>query len=86
MIDEVINDLKSLKTFLEEKQLTGAYMDGSRNEKSQNNPVLEPISIDQLKNEINILSCIKNKLMEFQIRTPPSGRSASTMTRPTLSP
>ena len=69
MIDEVINDLKSLKTFLEEKQLTGAYMDGSRNEKSQNNPNSEPINIEQVKNEINILTNIKNKLMEFQIRT-----------------
>ena len=69
MIDEIINDMKSLKGFLEESQLAGGYMDGSMNEKSQNNPVLEPISIDQLKNEINILSCIKNKLMEFQIRS-----------------
>ena len=67
MIDEVINDLKSLKTFLEEKQLTGAYMDGSRNEKSQNNPNSEPINIEQVKNEINILTNIKNKLMEFQL-------------------
>ena len=69
MIDEVINDLKSLKSFLEENQLTGTYLDGIRNEKSQNNPNLEPISVEQLKNEINILTNIKNKLMEFQIRT-----------------
>ena len=69
MIDEVINDLKSLKIFLEENQLTGTYMDGSRNEKSQKNPSSEPINIEQVKNEITILTNIKNKLMEYQIRT-----------------
>ena len=68
MIDEVLNDLKSLKIFMEENQITGTYMDGAFNEKSSKNLGAEPINLEQLKNEINILNNIKNTLMGYQIK------------------
>ena len=69
MIDEVLNDLKSLKIFMEENQITGTYMDGAFNEKSSKNVGAEPINLEQLKNEINILNNIKNTLMGYQIKS-----------------
>ena len=70
MIDEVLSDLKSLKIFLEENQITGTYIDGAMNEKSSKNNIRsEPINLEQLKNEINILNNIKNTLMEYKVNS-----------------
>ncbi len=69
MIDEVLSDLKSLKIFLEENQITGTYIDGAMNEKSSKNMGAEPINIEQVKNEINILNNIKNTLMGYQVKS-----------------
>ena len=69
MIDEVLSDLKSLKIFLEENQIEGTYIVGAANEKSSKNLGVEPINLEQLKNEINILNNIKNAFMNFQVRT-----------------
>ena len=68
-IDEILSDLKSLKIFLEENQANGVYMDGSMNEKASKNIGSEPISLEQLKNEINILNNIKNTLMEYKVNS-----------------
>ena len=68
MIDEVLNDLKNLKIFLEENQITGTYMDGSMNEKTSKHKGPEPIHLEQVKNEINILTNIKNTLMGYEVR------------------
>ena len=68
MIDEVLGDLKSLKIFLEEGQVNGTYIDGAMNEKSSKNNIRsEPINLEQLKNEINILNNIKTTLMEYKV-------------------
>ena len=69
MIEEVLNDLKNLKIFLEENQITATYMDGSMNEKTSKHKGGEPIHLEQVKNEINILTNIKNTLMGYEVRT-----------------
>ena len=70
MIDEVLGDLKSLKIFLEEGQVNGTYIDGAMNEKSSKNNIRsEPINLEQLKNEINILNNIKTTLMEYKVNS-----------------
>ena len=69
MIDEVLSDLKNLKIFLEENQINGTYMNEGLKGKSSKHLSLEPINIEQVKNEINILNNIKNSLMEYQVRS-----------------
>ena len=68
-IDEILEDLKKLRIFLENNQVDGAHMDGIMNEKKSKNLDAEPINLEQLKNEINILNNIKNTLMEFQVKS-----------------
>ena len=69
MIEEVLKDLKEVKIKLEENQ-AGMGLDmelgGGKNSKIIN---LEPINIEQLKNEINILTNIKNSLLNLKVQT-----------------
>ena len=74
-IEEILSDLKSLKIFLEENQIGGLGMrdemdeGGARKGKNSKNINLEPINIDQLKYEINILSNIRNALNNFHVQS-----------------
>ena len=72
MMEEILSDLKSLKIFLEENQIVGVGEDmegGPRNGKNSKNINLEPINIEQLKYEINILNNIKNTLNNFRVQS-----------------
>ena len=72
MMEEILSDLKSLKIFLEENQIVGVGGDmegGPRNGKNSKNINLEPINIEQLKYEINILNNIKNTLNNFRVQS-----------------
>ena len=72
MMEEILSDLKSLKIFLEENQIVGVGGDmdgGPRNGKNSKNINSEPINIEQLKYEINILNNIKNTLNNFRVQS-----------------
>ena len=72
MMEEILSDLKSLKIFLEENQIAGVGGDmdgGPRNGKNSKNINSEPINIEQLKYEINILNNIKNTLNNFRVQS-----------------
>ena len=73
MMEDILSDLKSLKIFLEENQIGGMGMggdlDGGRTGKNSKNINLEPINIEQLKYEINILNNIKNTLNNFKVQS-----------------
>ena len=73
MMEDILSDLKSLKIFLEENQIGGMGMggdlDGGRTGKNSKNINLEPINIEQLKYEINILNNIKNTLNNFRVQS-----------------
>ena len=68
-IDEVLSDLKNLKNYLEETQIDGGFLNGINNAKLSKHLPEEPINIEQVKNEINILNNIRNALMKFQVKS-----------------
>ena len=71
MIDEILKELKGLKNQLEENNGVGELNleRGLGDGKNSKNLNFDPINLEQLKYEINILNNIKNTLLGFKVQS-----------------
>ena len=71
MIEEIIKELKELKTNLEENPLLDrdSLIGYGNNEKNSKKKNYNPINREQLKHEINILTNIKNYILGLKVQT-----------------